>query len=205
MKNVFALCMMTVIVSLLGFIVENVWLAVTCGYMNNRNMVLPFLFGYGLAVTAIYLIFGTPREMRLFSYEIPFENQTAGMVTYFCVVMLGISLGEMLLGMTVERLCGIVWWDYTHLPLHITRYTSVPTSLGFTVMIFHFMDNTFVSLYNFFLSWKYELLAVTAIIFTVMLSIDFIRSGYLMYRNRTLLKLWQIETKKNKLYRLLHR
>ncbi len=38
--------------------------------MDNRNMVFPFLFDYGLAVAVIYLIFGTPRNLVFFGHEV---------------------------------------------------------------------------------------------------------------------------------------
>jgi len=63
MKYTTAAYLLTVtIISFLGYCVENIWLAVTQQYINNRNMYLPFLLGYGLTVVGIYLIFGTPKK-----------------------------------------------------------------------------------------------------------------------------------------------
>lgn len=45
----YQLGIMAAVVSFLGFVVENIWLAMTKGYINNRNMNAPFLQGYGLA------------------------------------------------------------------------------------------------------------------------------------------------------------
>lgn len=57
MKYTAAAYLLTVtIISFLGYCVENIWLAVTQQYINNRNMYLPFLLGYGLTVVGIYLI-----------------------------------------------------------------------------------------------------------------------------------------------------
>lgn len=46
-------------------------------------------------------------------------------------IMVAVSVGEVLLGTIVERLCGIEYWNYASLPMHVTKYTSVPTSAGF--------------------------------------------------------------------------
>ena len=63
MKYTAAAYMLTIaIISFLGYCVENIWLAVTQQYINNRNMYFPFLLGYGLAVVGIYLIVGTPKK-----------------------------------------------------------------------------------------------------------------------------------------------
>ena len=66
LTNLFALCMVMIIVSMLGFLVENIWLAMTKGYMDNRNMCFPFLIGYGIAMLLILLIIGTPKKMWIF-------------------------------------------------------------------------------------------------------------------------------------------
>ena len=58
--NILDLGIMVAIISFLGFVVENVWLAITKGYMNNRNMNAPFLLGYGLVVLFLYFVLGTP-------------------------------------------------------------------------------------------------------------------------------------------------
>ena len=44
------LMIMIAIISFLGFLLENAWLAIRKGFIDNRNMFAPFLVGYGLAV-----------------------------------------------------------------------------------------------------------------------------------------------------------
>lgn len=61
--SIFDFGIMAAIISFLGFIVENIWLAVTKGYVNNRNMNAPFLLGYGLLVISLFFVLGTPEEM----------------------------------------------------------------------------------------------------------------------------------------------
>lgn len=63
--EVFALCLIVTVISFLGFVVENVWLSMTKGYIDNRNMTLPFLLGYGIAIVLIYLLFGTPEHLKI--------------------------------------------------------------------------------------------------------------------------------------------
>ena len=54
----YQLGIMAAVVSFLGFVVENIWLAMTKGYINNRNMNAPFLLGYGLLILFMYAVFG---------------------------------------------------------------------------------------------------------------------------------------------------
>lgn len=56
--SIFELGIMAALISFLGFIVENVWLAATKGYINNRNMNAPFLLGYGLLVISLFFCGG---------------------------------------------------------------------------------------------------------------------------------------------------
>ena len=63
----YQLGIMAAVVSFLGFVVENIWLAMTKGYINNRNMNAPFLLGYGLLILFMYAVFGTPAALRMFA------------------------------------------------------------------------------------------------------------------------------------------
>ena len=205
MKNLFAFFMLIALISFLGFAVENLWTAATKGFMDNKNMTLPFLLGYGLAVAAMYLLFGLPRKMRLGTIELSFESDLESMVCYFIVIMLCICVGELVLGFAVEKICGIEWWNYSEIPLHITKYTSIPTSAGFTLIIVHFMDNVFEPLFEFLQSRNTVLLGIASVSLMIMMTADFIRSGYLMYKNKKLLQVWRRETTKNRIYRALHK
>ena len=113
--------LMMSLISFLGFLLENIWISVRKGYVDNRNMNLPFLLGYGIAVMFIYFVLGVPDKSNAFLYCV------------ICFII--VSLGEILLGTVVEKICGIHYWDYTSLPLHFTRYTSLFTSIGFSLII----------------------------------------------------------------------
>ena len=63
--DIYSWIIMIAVISFLGFILENVWLAFTKGFIDNRNMGAPFLLGYGLFVVAIYFVIGTPQNFIL--------------------------------------------------------------------------------------------------------------------------------------------
>ncbi|MCM1335024.1 MAG: putative ABC transporter permease [Bacteroides sp.] len=201
MERIYSLCVMTALISFLGFIVENIWIGLRKGYMDNRNMVFPFLFGYGIAVVGIYLVFNTPRHLSLLDNNIPLSDERVSILLYFAIVMLCISLGEIILGKTVERFCHIKWWDYSTLPLHITQYSSFFTSFGFTLMIVFFMDKIFVPLYDWFLSWDSTVLAITSTVLIVIMTVDFVYSGYLMYTKRATTQRWMLDLSDSRLYK----
>jgi uncharacterized membrane protein len=119
--------------------------------------------------------------------------------------MLCICVGEIALGYAVEKTCGIIWWDYSDIPLHITKYTSIPTSAGFTVMIVFFMDKVFPPLFAFFSRQNTVVLGTVSVSLMVLMVVDFIRSAYLRRKNRVLRHTWRRETVNNRVYNALHK
>ncbi len=194
-KKVFSLCLIITILSFLGFCVENIWLAMTKGYINNRNMYLPFLLGYGLAVIAIYLIFGTPLSPRLFKHCLKTDNTFTNNFIYFLIVFVCVAVGECLLGTIIEKTCDIVWWNYSNIPLHITKYTSIPTATFFSLLITIFMRYFFVPLNNLFTKTNSKLLYILVLILMTAMFVDFLHSAIRMYRTHELMKLWRIQLK----------
>lgn len=47
-----------------------------------------------------------------------------------------------------KKVCNFGYWDYSKIPLHFTKYTSVPTSLGFASVITLFMNFAYEPLKN---------------------------------------------------------
>lgn len=190
MKYSLATYLLTVtIISFLGFCVENLWLAVTQKYIDNRSMNLPFLLGYGLAVVGIYLIFKTPKKW--------FSKKPAHKFilyfSYFIVMVVLVSIGEIILGKTVERICGFAYWNYECLPLHITKYTSIPTSIGFAGIIMFSMEFIMEPLLSCVQRLPSMALNILSVAFAVLLTCDFLVSFRNMYRNRGQNKRWRYE------------
>ncbi len=202
--DIFALCMVVCVVSFLGFAVENIWLAVTKGYMDNRNMVFPFLLGYGIAIVLLYLILGTPQKLWLFGRVIRIKERMTKVIFYFTGSMLCVSMGEVLLGKLVEKVCRFYWWDYSKLPFHITRYTSLPTSAMFSCLITLFMDKAFLPLLYCFQKWNYITLRNTAVFFMALMVGDFLYNVFMMYREKSQITRWKIDTTESWLYKKMH-
>lgn len=189
----FALILIIVLISFLGFITENIFIYFRKGFIDNRNMVFPFLLGYGLSVFLIYKLFGTPDEPLFFGQEVIVKNGAVGFIYYFIIALFCVMVGELILGHLVEWTCNIKWWDYSSIPFSITRYTSIPTSAVFSLLITTFMKYLFLPLLNTFTKINQQTLAVLAISLIVLLSVDFIHSGIYMLTNRQTLNLWKIE------------
>lgn len=180
---------MAAIISLLGFMLENIWLAFSKGYIDNRNMTMPFLYGYGMAVMSIYAFFGTPQNMIL-AGKITI-NEHSGLF-YFTAVFFAVSVGEIVLGYAVEKLCGFEYWNYTRLPLHVTKYTSVFTSLGFAAIITLFMHYAFCPIMDLIGKMEPYAADLAALVLNAVMAADFVISFYRMHKNHALNERWRI-------------
>lgn len=187
-----AMFIMTAFISFLGFLLENIWLAARKGYMDNRSMYAPFLIGYGIAVMGIYYVMGTPGNMRFFGTP-PESGPKSTFGAYCIITFILVSVGEIILGKTVEKLTGVVLWDYTKIPLHITRYTSIPTSIGFTVVIVTFMDCFFERIMNRLSEIEPSRANAYGIILMTIMVSDFLYNAVRMIRTHRMMTSWRID------------
>lgn len=191
--SIFYLWIVVALVSFLGFVVENIWLAVTKGYINNRNMHAPFLLGYGMMVIFLFFAMGTPDEMAQWGIFKWIETKWMRYIIYFSGSFILVSIGEILLGTIVEKLCGIEYWNYSGLPMNITKYTSVPTSLGYALMITFFMGKCFTPLMERLTRLdSLGLRAVSTILMAVM-ALDFFYSFHQMVLSKDFYLRWKIK------------
>lgn len=198
--GLYSFVLMAAFVSFLGFVIENVWLAFTKGYIDNRNMTFPFLLGYGLAVIGIFLFFGTPEKLALFGRRIfKRTKKRQRYIIYLMIMFIVVCAGEIILGKLVERICGFEYWNYSALPLHITKYTSVFTSLGFAAAITFFMGYCFYPLLEIFSTVPAGISERLSRLLSVVMVSDMIYSFSKMYRTRQLNVRWkkQIRLKNN--------
>ncbi len=179
---------MIIIISFIGYWFEDIWMVIRHGVLDNRNMYLPFLLGYGLFILALYYIVGSPK--KIFN---KLELKTpVSLLVYFLICFILVSVGELLLGLFVEKTGGYSYWDYSSIPLHITKYTSVPTSCGFALVITLFMNYIFVPLRNKISNIVNKIPTSIVIILLLALVIDFFVSFRNMYTNNGKNTLWQI-------------
>ncbi|MGN0642420.1 MAG: putative ABC transporter permease [Huintestinicola sp.] len=193
--DMYSLGIMMAVISFLGFCLENIWLAVTRGYVDNRNMSMPFLIGYGLLVVAMYLLFGTPENMILLgSINVKASKRTKILIYFICAAVI-VSIAEIVLGTAMENLCGFEYWNYTWIPLHITKYTSVPTSIGFAAVITMFMGECFTPLMRLITQLDHITASFLSIALVSIMAADFLSSFLKMYRTRSLNLRWKKELK----------
>ena len=178
----------SVIISFLGFCLENIWICIRKGYIDNRNMTLPFLLGYSFAILGIYFVLGTPGHPSSIVEKI---TARFDYFSYYVTIFILVSIGEIILGKTVELICGIYYWDYSSLPLHITRYTSVMTSIGFSFIITKFMKLLFIPMMDIISKLTIRPVINLFRLTYILMILDFFISFYQMYKNRRLNERWK--------------
>ena len=180
--SIYVWLMIIIICSFIGWIIENLWIMLRFGCFDNRNMFLPFLLGYGMAVFLISTTLGTSENYPDFIYGIK--------------VFIFVSIAELLLGYSFEFMCGFRYWDYSALPLHFTCYTSLFTSMGFSMLITGFMRLCFKPLVS--LLCRYEsAIKYISVLGIVILAFDFLLSFHSMRIHRSYNKRWEIYLKKS--------
>ena len=177
-RNIKTDIIMCIIISFIGFWFEDIWMVVRHGVLDNRNMYLPFLLGYGLLIVCVYYIFGTPKNL-FNKYQIKGFKKY---IVYFLISMIVVSVGELLLGLSVEKILGYSYWNYTSIPLHITKYTSIPTSIGFSLVITLFMNFVYEPLRNKIYNKVDKIPMTILIVLLLILIIDF----FVSFRNMTI-------------------
>ena len=201
--NISDLGIMVAIVSFLGFLVENIWLAITKGYINNRNMNAPFLLGYGIMFLFLLFTLGTPESLVQRGVLKKSYSKKIKYIVYFLCSFVAVCIGEIILGTIVERLCCIEYWNYSKIPLHITKYTSVPTSIGFAAMITFFMGKCVTPL----MSWIGRLdsvwISILSAVLMITMVLDFFYSFYQMVVLKDFYLKWEIEMRLKKKYNIL--
>ena len=194
--SISSMLIMTAIISFLGFTLENIWLAARKGYMDNRNMFAPFLLGYGVAVMGFYLLLGTPQKPRTYINNLNdrIENNVGiRIAAYFTITFVCVSLGEIILGKIIEKTCHIILWDYTSIPLHITRYTSIPTSIGFTVIITVFMDCFFERIMDVLIRLDPTVSNILGASLMTIMTADFLFNALRTRRTQSMMTSWRLD------------
>ncbi len=192
LPGIYSIINMIVLASFIGYVVENLFKLVMNGYVDNRYMFLPFLLGYGLFIAAIGILVGTPNNLFPLSKRQPKVKKPVAYLSYFLLTALLVSVGELALGYAVEAIGGFNYWDYSKLPLNFTKYTSLPTSVGFGAIITAFMGFVYEPAIRFFEKKKGSRAWRTlSIVVISLLVIDFFASFAVMITTGERMIIWR--------------
>lgn len=146
---IFLLMIMT---AFIGWAAENTVKLVTSGVIDNRYHVLPFIFPYGFAFLVMHLVLGDTDDIGFFGKKI-FKKKSLGSkilsnLLYVFIVCLFVFLGELGVGNAYETLTGATLWDYSEMPLHLTKYVCLSSAFGYGIGAYAVMKFMFYPLLN---------------------------------------------------------
>ncbi len=107
--------------SCLGFLLETIVSIVTHQNFNSGILYGPITPVYGIGVILILVI----SHYFFMNLHLPRWRET---VIVFFILTVTLTLLEWLGGVLIEKIFGIVFWDYSKLPFHIGHYISLEIS-----------------------------------------------------------------------------
>ncbi len=107
--------------SCLGFLFESLVAILTHQDFNSGILYGPITPIYGIGVIFIFII----SHYFFMNLHLPRWRET---VIVFFILIVVLTLLEWIGGILIEKLFGIVFWDYSHLPFHVGNYISLEIS-----------------------------------------------------------------------------
>lgn len=166
MKKMYYFINLFFITSMLGYLLEQGIMLLIGKTYNSSLLHGPWTIVYGIASLLILLCGDKISKINIKKYL----RVILFLITSFIIL----SLLEFIAGISIEKLLGIVYWDYTSMPLHLGKYVCVPVSLIWT---------TYACLLNYLFYPKLKKLAkkIPSIITILVLLLFIIDIAYTIY------------------------
>lgn len=146
------LCFTGIVAAFIGWAAENAVKLFSSGVIDSRFHLLPFISPYALVPFALHILLGDPDDLTVFGKKVfAVSNKKSKIVSNvisFVTICLTVFLGELTVGNVWEMLFGVRLWDYSAQPLHLTRYVSLFSALGYgagAYLLFKFALKPFTS------------------------------------------------------------
>ncbi|MDD3341028.1 MAG: putative ABC transporter permease [Bacilli bacterium] len=110
------------IYSIIGFLFETIVAKVTGNRFESGILYGPMTPIYGIGVVLIILI----SKYFFMNLHLPRWKET---IIVFFILIIVLTLMEWLGGILIEKIFGVVFWDYSHMKGSIGKYISVEISL----------------------------------------------------------------------------
>jgi cellulose synthase/poly-beta-1,6-N-acetylglucosamine synthase-like glycosyltransferase len=145
------LCVIALLFSFVGFVIENVVKVIATCTIDNCNYILPFNAAYGLMAFLFHII-GKPYTPSIFGIEIikshSLKTKIISNIIYF-IILFGLILGgEIAIGYFWHLVIHVDIFDYSKWALHITKYAEFFTTLGITTLFYLFLKFVYHPILN---------------------------------------------------------
>ena len=168
-----ALFLSGMLISFLGWVWEMACAALILQNPNDRGfLILPFCPIYGFSVITIYLLFRTPKDMRLMGKDIFKFHPAPRYILYFLLAGFFATLFEFLTGFFFDHFFDVRLWNYKDFFGSIFGYVALFPALGWGIAITVFMRLVFHPLYHFVKERSHKTLNVFFWLFFIPLLAD---------------------------------
>lgn len=147
-KQIQTLFLTGVLLSFLGWLWETVF-AFFLRSPNDRGFLLsPLCPIYGFALIFVYLLFGTPAEMRLFGHPVLHSRPILRYLSYFLASALLSTAIELITATFFRSLFGIKLWSYAFLTDGFSENIALIPSLFWGAVVTFFMRFLFHPIFH---------------------------------------------------------
>lgn len=134
------LFILTMLLSLLGWAFETVYVYLAYGRWTNRGFLsLPLCPIYGCSIIFTYLLLGTPDNCRIQRVS----EVKWGIFFYFYACFFIPTLMELWIGLFFDKVFHLRLWNYSYERYNFSGYICLKNSIIWTVLLFFFMKFLF--------------------------------------------------------------
>lgn len=162
----------------LGWLYETLlWYSMNDYFIDIGFAALPICPIYGFTVVGMYLLVGTiddPSKLIQKMFRKPIKKKWVKTINYAICAAIVVDGIELVTGIVFEHALGVRLWDYSHMSLNLWGYISLPTTIGWMLIIPIVMKFIFAPIYNKVAKFKDKNARIMAITIISLVSIDFI-------------------------------
>ena len=125
----------------IGWLVENIAKSIsTLHVFDSRFHLLPFIWPYSLIIFAFHIVLRDPDNIVFFGKRIfPMDMKHSKLYSNLLgvgIMCFFVFIGELVVGNVWDIFFGVELWNYSSMPLPLTQYTSIFTTLGYGCGVF---------------------------------------------------------------------
>ena len=137
-----------VVLSFLGWLWETIFTFFLRSPNDRGFLLLPVCPIYGFALILVYLLFGTPADMRLLGHPVFRSKPVLRYLSYFLAAALLSTAIELVTATFFQSLFGIKLWSYAFLTDSFSEFIALLPSLFWGIAITLFMRFLFHPLFH---------------------------------------------------------
>ena len=143
--------------SILGYLFELIVALIMDNKLNSGIMFGPWTPIYGFGVLIMIFVKKRLEKLKL--------NKWLEIILYFLIIIISLTILEQIGGVLLEKIFNKELWNYSNLKFHLTKYTALEISLGWSIGAIILIYLIHPKLKKILLKVPFLITAITFIIF----------------------------------------